>query len=83
MCFFDPKVPKPSGLPEAKKALPTITTEKPVSKKLTDADEVTKSVKFGDTARAASTAQSVGASSLKIPLNQDQTGTKTGGMNIA
>ena len=82
MCFFNPKLPKPSGLPPVKKALPTINTEKPVSKKLTDADDVTQSIKYGDTARAASTAKSVGASDLKISLNTPKN-KQTGGINNA
>jgi len=82
MCFFNPKIKMRGDVQPLKKATPTINTEKPVAKKLADADDVTKSVKFGDTARAASTAKSVGASDLKISLNQDKTGTTTGGMNV-
>tara|TARA_R100000742_G_C4205428_1_gene33312 strand:- start:319 stop:567 length:249 start_codon:yes stop_codon:yes gene_type:complete len=82
MCFFNPKIAKPSPLPPVKKALPTINTEKPVGKKLKDPDDVTKSVKFGDTARAASTAKSVGASDLKININTPQNN-QSGGINNA
>jgi len=84
MCFFNPKIQSVAqNLEPLKKADPTVNVEKPVTKKLQTADEVTKSVKFGDTARAASTAKSVGANDLKISLNQNKTGTKTGGMNVA
>jgi len=83
MCFFNPKIKNPAPLPPVKKSDPNIKEAKLESKKLQDSDDVTKSVKFGDTARAASTAKSVGANDLKIPLNQNRTGTKTGGMNVA
>ena len=82
MCFFNPKLPGAQIAPVAK-ADPVINTTKPVSKSLQTADDATKSVKFGDTARAASTAKSVGSDDLKIPLNQNKTGTKTGGINVA
>ena len=52
-------------------------------KKLDTADDATKKVKFGDTARASAVAKKVGTNELKIPLNQNKTGTKTGGMNVA
>ena len=83
MCFFNPKIKTGADLSPLKKATPNIAQDELKSKKLQDADDVTKSIKFGDTARAASTAKSVGASDLKIPLNQNKTGTKTGGMNVA
>ena len=82
MCFFNPKLPGPQIAPVAK-ADPVIKTAKPLERKLQTADDATKSVKFGDTARAASTAKSVGSDALKIPLNQNKTGTKTGGINVA
>tara|TARA_R100000655_G_scaffold46430_1_gene83355 strand:+ start:164 stop:409 length:246 start_codon:yes stop_codon:yes gene_type:complete len=81
MCFFNPKVPSAPPLPPVAKADPVINTEKAVSKKLADADDVTKSIKFGDTARAASTAKSVGANDLKININTPKT--NPGGINVA
>jgi|ETNvirenome_2_60_1030617.scaffolds.fasta_scaffold04650_2 hypothetical protein len=83
MCFFNPKIESKTTLPEVKKANPNVAQAELKTRKLQDAEDVTKSVKFGDTARAASTAKSVGASDLKININQNKTGTKTGGMNLA
>ena len=45
-------------------------------------NDVTQSIKYGDTARAASTAKSVGASDLKISLNTPKN-KQTGGINNA
>ena len=83
MCFFNPDLPDPPALPPVKKADPTIKTDLPQSKKLATSDEASKKVKFGDTARAASTAKTVGTSDLKIPLNTNKKGNKTGGVNVA
>jgi len=84
MCFFNPKVetPKSAALPPAIKPSPTVK-QAPKAKKLDTADDATKKVKFGDTARASAVAKKVGTNELKIPLNQNKTGTKTGGINVA
>ena len=84
MCFFNHKVetPKSAALPPAVKPSPTVK-QAPQAKKLDTAEDATKKVQFGSTARAASQAKQVGTSELKININAPKTAQKSGGVNLA
>tara|TARA_A100000172_G_C2975891_1_gene87620 strand:- start:295 stop:546 length:252 start_codon:yes stop_codon:yes gene_type:complete len=83
MCFFNPKIDTPASVTPTVKQMPTINTGLPKSKKLDTAEDATKKVQFGSTARAASQAKQVGTSELKININAPKTAQKSGGVNLA
>ena len=84
MCFFNPNIDKPTAaVTPTVKQMPTINTELPKAQKLDTAEDATKKVKFGNTARAASQAKQVGTSDLKININTPKTAQKSGGVNLA
>ena len=84
MCFFNPNIDKPTAaVTPTVKQMPTVNTELKAGKKLETADDVTKKVKFGNSARLASTSKAVGAKELQININTPKTAQKSGGVNLA
>lgn len=75
-----PKPPDPPALPPIKKAAPAQPKAPPAPQSLTSKDEKPK-VDFAKK-MSTSRAKRVGASDLRIPLNQQQTNAGTGGLNV-
>ena len=79
--FKPPKPPDPPKLPPIQKQAPRPPQAAPAPKQLEDRDEKKPKVDF---AKKMSTtkAKRVGASDLKIPLQQTSSGGSTGGLNV-
>jgi len=78
--FKPPKPPDPPKLPPIQKKAPEAPTAPPKPQSLTDKDEKPK-VDFAKK-MSTSKAKRVGASDLKIPLQQTSAGGSTGGLNV-
>ena len=75
-----PKPPDPPGLPPIKKAAPDQPKAPPAPQSLTPKGEKPK-VAFAKK-MSNKNAKKVGASDLKIPLQQNASGGSTGGLNV-
>ena len=78
--FKPPKPPDAPKLPPIQKQAPQQPKAPPTPKSLTDKDEKPK-VDFAKK-MSTSKAKRVGASDLRIPLNQQQSNAGTGGLNV-
>lgn len=78
--FAPPKPPDPPALPPIKKEAPKAPPAPPAPQSLTSKDEKPK-VDFAKK-MSAQKAKRVGASDLKIPLQQSSSGGSTGGLNV-
>jgi len=78
--FAVPKPPDPPALPPIKKAAPKAPTPPPKPQSLTTKGEKPK-VDFAKK-MSAKNAKRVGATDLKIPLQQSSSGGSTGGLNV-